>query len=292
MTLLEVLVASTISLGVLGMMITMVVSNRSAYTSDLARTRLHQNIRSAFDVLSSEVRQAGERLPFSFPAILIVDGASGAPDQLTLRRNLLDQSLILCQALTTATVGGNFPISSSTAGLPPACTYGQQSTAYNAWRAFRTAQGGSYRTFVYDMGSHLGEFFVYNTEADSGTSQLIHSTAAHWANNYTLGTTSAYAINEWTFKLSSVAGQTDLLQIIENGDTANPKNVVYGVQNIQFSALMTDGTTKTSFAATDNWGLIQSISVTITGSDTYDNGRKTVSATLRTDLFPRNVLSN
>lgn len=292
MTLLELLVSSSISLSVMGMMITMLMSNRQAYTSDLARTRLHQNIRSAFDVINSEVRQAGERLPFNFPAIMVVNGASGAPDELVLRRNLLDQTLILCQSLTTTSTDGLFQLTSSTAGLPPACNYGMQTNAYNSWGAFRTASGGTFRAYVYDMGTRLGEFFVFDSAGDSGSTQYVHNQSAHWSNNYTLGTSSAYAISEWRIKLSSVAGQTDLLQIIENGDNANPKNLVYGVENIQFSILMNDGTTRDTFSVGDNWGQIQAIGVTISGRDTYDNGRKAVTATLRTELFPRNVLSN
>ena len=292
MTMLELLVSSTISLSVMGMMITMVVSNRTAYTGDLARTRLHQNIRSAFDVINSEVRQAGERLPFNFPALLVVDGASGAPDELVLRRNLLDQTLILCQNITTISTDGKFFLSSATTGLPPACTYGMQANAYTSWGTYRGTQGGSFRAYIYDMGTHLGEFFVNDSAGDSGSTQFVHNASGVWANNYTLGTSSAYAISEWRIKLSTVAGQTDLLQIIENGDTANPKNLVYGVENIQFNVTMSDGSTRTSFGLGDNWGQIQAIGLTITGKDTYDNGRKTVRSTLRTELFPRNVLSN
>lgn len=294
MTLLEVMVSSTISLSVLAMMVSMVMSNRQAYSSDIARTRLHQNIRSAFDVLSSELRQAGERLPFSFPAVLVVDGASGASDELVLRRNQLDQTLILCAAITTAQTTGRFITASATAGLPPACSFGTQTTAYNSWRTFRLAQSGQkMRAYIYDMGTHLGEFFVYDAETSTAPStQYIHNEAGSWANNYTLGTTSVYAVSEWRFKRSDVPGQTDLLQIIENGDTANPKSLVFGVQNIQFTVKMADGTTLNSFTPSDNWGLVQALTVTITGSDTYENGRRTVTSTLRTELFPRNILSN
>lgn len=292
MSIVELLVASTLSMLIFGMGLSATIACRNSYSYDILRTRLNQNIRSAFDIINSELRQSGERLPSAFPALEIIDGGTNASDQLILKRNLLDEILTVCQNITPSTVGGYVYITSTAVGTPPACTYGTQTSNYNAWKAYRLADPTTVvKAYIYDFVSKKGEFFNYNSETNNGTTiQGIHRQSGTWANSYTATSSSVYILSEWNFAKSTVSGQTDLLKLTQNKDTANPQSIIYGINDIQFKAIMQDNTIKTSFATTDSWTLLKAIEVSITGTDSY-RGR-TITSTLTTRLFPRNVLSN
>lgn len=288
MTLIELLVASTLSLLVVAMATSATLANRNAFGYDIARTRLNQNLRSAFEVVGTELRQAGERLPPGVPAIEIQDGAGEPADKLTIRRNLLDEVLTTCVA-ATPTSGADVILTSSTAGIP-ACTYGSQTTNYNAWVAYRTGETPAVvKAYIYDLTAKVGEFFNYGSETDSGTTQLIRRSGGTWSRSYPVGSP-VYAMREWRFELSTTPGQTDLLQIVQDGNNSSPYNVTFGLTGFEAIAHMQDGTTKTTFAATDAWTQLQSVELVVTGRDTY-KGRD-VRTTLSTRLFPRNILSN
>ena len=100
MTLMELMVSSTLSLLLIAMTLSVTLANRAIYGTDVVRTRINQNIRSAFDIIETELRQAGERLPSGVPAIEIAHGASS--DTLTLRRNTLDDTLTVCKTVNTS----------------------------------------------------------------------------------------------------------------------------------------------------------------------------------------------
>lgn len=292
MTIVELLVASTLSMIIFGMGLSATIASRNTYSYDILRTRLNQNIRSAFEIINTELRQTGERLPTGFPALEIIDGGGNASDQLILRRNLLDETLTVCQNITPSTAGGYVYITSTTAGLPPACTFGTQTSNYNSWRNYRLANSsGVIQAYIYDFASKKGQFFYYDSETDNNISvQRIHNQNGSWANTYTAISSSAYILSEWAFAKSTVSGQTDLLQIIQNQDTANIQSIIYGITDIQFKAIMQDDSIKNSFSSSDSWTQIKAIEISITGTDSY-RGR-VLSSTLTTRLFPRNVLSN
>ena len=291
MTVFELLIASTISVMLLGMGLAATMANRNSYSYDILRTRLNQNIRNTFDIINSELRQAGERLPSSFPAIEIINGSGSNSDEIILKRNLKDEVLTVCQTLTQGSTASNVYITKTGAGTPPACVYGTQTANYSAWKTYRQSKTSPIDAFIFDFATKKGEYFKYDTESDvANTSQSIHRLSGSWLNSYTGTGASAYILNTWHFKMSQTAGQTDLLQLVENEDTSNPKNVSYGIDNIQFKVIMQDDTEKTSFTASDSWTQIKAIEVSVTASDTY-RGR-TITSTLSTQLFPRNVLSN
>ncbi len=292
MSIIELLVASSLSMLIFGMGLSATIASRNTYSYDILRTRLNQNIRSAFEIINTELRQTGERLPTGFPALEIIDGGGNVSDQLILRRNLLDETLTVCQTITPSTAGGYVYITSTAAGTPPACTFGTQTSNYNSWRTYRLADPtGIVKAYIYDFVSKKGQFFNYDSETNNNTSiQRIHNQSGTWANTYTAMSSSAYILSEWIFAKSAVSGQTDLLQVTANQNTTNIQNIIYGIQNIQFKAIMQDGSIKDSFTVNDSWTQIKAIEVSITGTDTYR--QRTLSSTLTTRLFPRNVLSN
>ncbi len=288
MTLLEALVASTLSLLIVGMTVSATTANRAAFAYDAVRTNLNQNLRGATDVVAAELRQAGERLPPGFPAIEITNGTPG--DTLIVRRNLINEVLTLCQALTTTSTTSAY-ITSTAAGRPPACTFGSQTVNYNAWSTYRLAQAGyTAPAYIYDFSTRKGQFFTYSSENTSGSVQRIIRSGGSWTNAYTAYNSAIYIMREWKFSLSTTAGQSDLLQVYQDGATTPSYNVAFGLATFQIRALMQDGTSKTSFTNADSWTLLSAVELTATGSSNYRE--RPITSTLVTRVFPRNILSN
>ena len=92
----ELLVTLTVTLLIAAGVLSLALSGRRMYEVDEARTRVNRSLRGAGAFLVADIRQAGERLGDDFPAIEIIDGASGAADQLILRRNLLPAVFRVC----------------------------------------------------------------------------------------------------------------------------------------------------------------------------------------------------
>ena len=290
MTVIELLVASSLSLILVGMTISAAVSNRGAYSHDIARTRLNQNLRGALDLLGSEMRQAGERLPPGFPAVEVTNNVSANSDQLIIRRNLLDEVLTVCTDITVSS-GDNIMLSSTTTGRPPACNYGSQLVNFNAWHSYRLTQDNSrVKAYIYDFTTQFGQWVTISSDTNNGTSMYLTKMSGAWAHPYTAGNTALYVLREWAFDLSTTAGQTDVLRIIQDQDTANPMRVAFGVDTFRVVARMQSGTNLETLTVTDGWTNLRAIQVTIAGSDSY-KGRP-ISTTLTGDLFPRNILSN
>ena len=279
----ELLVATGVGLLLVSLCLASVKLNSDVLGSDTARTRLNENLRGAMDVLIADGRVAGQNLSSTFPAVEIANGTGTASDQLTLRRNLLDEVLKVCTALTAGSTVRDvyFAIPGTTQG----CVYSGLAQNYNSWRTYRTTHGGVVKAFIYDSTVKLGEFFDYSSETDTGTSYYIHRSSGTWARNYPNTSSSVYILEEWTYRKDG-----DILQIVQNRDTTNPYNLSFGITDFQAIAYMQDGTTNTSFTTTNSWSLISRIEVTLSGTDKY--AKKSVNRTLVSQFFPRNVLSN
>lgn len=281
----EVLMATSVGLLLLGITLDETISKQRLLNLDVARTRMNQNLRSAMDIIGMNVRESGENLATGFPAIEIIDGASGAPDQLILRRNMLDEVLNVCTAIAAGS--GTTTIEFANASGNAGCDYASNMQNYSSWRSYRLSEPGQ-RTFVYviDSATRLGEFVTYTGETDDGSANYSISTAGHtWVNDYPVATSAAYVIEEWKFQV--VNGN---LQLIIGEDTANAMNVVYGINDFQVVATLTDGTVKNAFARTDDWTQIKKLTVTLNGQDSFAG--QTLTNSLEDSYFPRNILSN
>ncbi len=291
MTVLELLVASCLGLMILAMTIGATRANQVLYEVDLARTRLNQNMRSALTIVGSDIRQAGERLPIAFPAIEIIDGEDGGPDELILRRNLLDEVLFVCEDVLTTDVSDKIYLSSDDADASPACVYGGQTAAYAAWAAYRAAaDNGTVRAYIFNLSTKDGEFFNYTGEGDNGAEMYIQRPAAGFSADFQANVSAIYILVEWHYRISSLASQQGVLQLIENQDTDHPQSVIFGLTNFQVNAIDTDDNVLTSFSAANNWTLLKALELTTTGEDR--SGKQTVNSTLTARFFPRNILSN
>lgn len=280
---LELLVASFLGLLVTGLCVMAALFTRQTLGRDMVRTRINQNLRGALSILLNDGRLAGENLGPEFPAIEIIDGGGNVPDELVLRRNLLDEVLPVC---TTITGGGNtnkiyFAIAGNTAG----CIYASHTQDYNAWKAYREAHDNKVKAFIFDRVNKVGEFFTYIGESDAGDSYYLRRDNGTWSRTYTVGAAAVYVLEEWRYSLSG-----DTAQVIDNRNIEQPYNVAFGLTNLQVKALMLDGTTKTSFDVQDEWTSLSRIEVTVTGMETF--AKKPVLRSLTGRFFPRNILSN
>ena len=283
-TVVELLVSMAMGLILLTMIMQTTMANRNLYSHDVVRTRISQDIRSSLDILGQNIREAGENLTKTFPAVEITDGASGGPDEIIVRRNLLDEVLKVCTAITagSTTTQIYFANSSAISG----CDYASNTHNFTEWHNYRLADPShQVKAYIYDSGTRLGEWFTHTGETGTGTQYYISRSAGAWTNSYTTTSSAVYLVEEWKFKVAS-----NTLQLIVDNDTSNTMNVAFGITDLQFSTKMKDGTTKTAFARTDDWTTINTITVSATGQGTFS--KRTLTTTLSAQFFPRNILSN
>lgn len=277
-TLIEFMVNMLVASVILLPALSFTTLHRRVLVNDSSKTKLVQNLRGALDVIGATVRVAGENLPSSFPAVLVT---SGLTDEIRLRRNLIDEILPVCSAVTA----GNTQITFGVTTSPPAgCVYSGQTTAYNSWRNYRINNGGTVKAYIYNSSTKTGEFFFYSGEQNTGSIYRINSTSG-LGGSYPVGSSTVFILEEWKIDMSS-----DMLRLIENNDSASPLNVAFGMTDFQASVYMQDGSTKTSFAGTDQWNQIKSIELALSGSE--NSGYSSISRTISGRYFPRNVLSN
>lgn len=286
LTLVEVLVAMTITLGLLAAVMTIAFSSRRLYEIDQQRTGLNQNLRAGMDLLGAEVRQAGERLPGDVPAIQIADGAPG-PDTLTVRRNLTDIVLPVCVDVPSGSTGdfviiGDVPAETGCQAVADSDSDGWPDNL-QTWREMRIAGGGNLRAFIYNPATRQGEFFDYDDE-NAGAFRLGRGDSGAWQYNYLVADQSrVYLLEESVFRLDG-----DVLQRVIN-DGASPLNLVNEISNFQVRAILDDGSIQTALAPSDPWQDLRSLEITMVG--TAEIRDKELHRVLTTQFFPRNVLS-
>ncbi len=288
-TILELLVATSMSLLIIGGAIGGTLSLRSLYAIDLSRTRLNQDMRSSIDFVGVYLRQAGERLPSGVLAIEIIDGTAGAPDELILRRNLLDEVLTVCQTIPANSSDTKIHLSTSASGVSPACVYGGQAQNFSAWQAHRSAEGGTVKVYIYNLATQDGEFVDYVSESDTGLSMSIDRATGPITHQYDAESSAVYVMLEWRFRLSTLPSSEGVLEVIENEDLANPLRVAFGVTDFQLQAILQSGTVLTSFGSGDAWSELEAIEVSVSGSEQRKS--QSIDTQLTSRFFPRNILS-
>lgn len=283
-TIIEVMVAAFLLLIILTMVGSHIVFQKETFTQGSIRSRLNQNLRGTLDIIGTDIRIGGENLPLAFPTFLLADGGAGS-DTFTVRRSVIEDALPLCTAiaagsnLATITVADN---ASTTQG----CDYTGNKGNFTKWSTYRTEQGGVVKAYIYNLATREGEFIYYTGESDLGSSLMLTSSTTNgsYTYNYPAGNSAIYVIEEWSYQV-----QGDELQIVQNGETAEPLTVMFGVDLFKVSAEMQDGTTDETLIASDNWTQIRTFQVEITGSET--KGGDVIQRFASSRFFPRNILS-
>jgi prepilin-type N-terminal cleavage/methylation domain-containing protein len=167
-TLLELIVAAAVSLTILGISLGMMTEQRRWVLGDRTRVDANDNLRLASDFIGQDIKQTAERLESNsqLPGISIIPGTLGAPSTLVLQRQLLTETLPVCQSITAGTSSIDVTVLNGLVGTTdygsavPNCTYsyskpkdGELSTTttpdlttfrptdnLRAWRTFRCTQ--------------------------------------------------------------------------------------------------------------------------------------------------------
>ncbi len=282
-TIMELLVAMVLSTVIFGLIVQTLISQSDLYMEDVGRTRIQQNMRGALDILAMNIRQAGEGFDGSFPAILVTDGASGAPDELVIRRNLLSEVHILCKPGSSGDTQIYISDNSSSA---TECIPANVATGVATWSAYRTAEGGAIAVYVFDRVGKTGEFLQYTGEGVSSGDNYL--TIGSLGANYPINSTSVYVIEEFRFRLDEL---TNTLELLLDGDTATPQDVAYEVTDFQVEVDLQDGTTVTAMseASAHDWKDTLRVRVVLDGREQWKS--RVFQRSVTGEYFPRNVLS-
>ncbi len=287
----ELLVGMTLTLVVFGAALVLSVGSKRIYDADKRRTDTNQNLRASKELLVSDLRQIGERLATDFPAFEIINGAGGAPDEIVIRRNLLDTVLRVCREVKNQK--RRIYVGEKTLPPPPGCTLLPDDDAngfpdnVDDWRDLRLAIGGSnVRGYIYDPVSGNGEFFTYRRERNL-TEHLFLLTAPtpNWKYTYPVANQCRlYFLEERRYQLNG-----DLFELVVNGDTARPQTIANEIVNFQATANMKVGAPKTTFGAGDSWSDLRGIQVSLESEVPL---RDTVlHRSWQSEILPRNVIS-
>lgn len=292
-TLIELMVTLTVVGLIAGATLTITLSSQRIFETDQNRTTINQNLRSGMDLLGIDIRQAGERLPNNMPAIEIINGVDGAPDQLNLRRNLLDPVLPVCMDIKADSNADSVFVAlkkDSVAKVPPGCAPVADSDGdgwpdnLQAWKAYREANGPEILAYIYNPTTRVGEFLRYDAE-DNSTFHIHKANTEKWAHTYDADDEArVYILEELSFRLVD-----DVLQCFINGDDSAPLNLVNHLVDLQAFAYMRDGSVMPSLGPNDEWSDLRSIEITMTGQSSFAN--RTMYRNLQAHFFPRNVLS-
>jgi len=180
-SLMETLISIAIGGLLLSGLLTSIFGYRSLYDKDLSRTNAKSSVRSGLDFIGIHLRQAGERLNSGFPAILLNDGAGIVPDELIIRRNLLDETPKVC--LNARSFHRSARISRHTV---PACPYTDTEDIY---------------------------------EFANGTIRNIHQDVGEtWSRLYRTNATFLYMLEEWRFNVDTT---NNILQVNINDEATN-----------------------------------------------------------------------
>ncbi|MCB0322203.1 MAG: prepilin-type N-terminal cleavage/methylation domain-containing protein [Bdellovibrionales bacterium] len=282
-TLVELLVATGLTSIVLATVIGHVLIIRQGYFDDIIRTRINSNLRSAMDIISMNIRQAGENLAPAFPAVVLENGLITPSDTLVLRRALIAEVLTICVDASSGDT--TLSVSSAAAGSSD-CTPSNIASVHASFEEYRTNNGEDIRAFVYDQLTGEGEFVDYTGGGISSGEYFLNISSLQ--NDFTARTSYVYLIEEYRFSQNPVE-QT--LVLTADGETDQPQTVAFSVSQFEVSIQLEDGSVvdELTFASATDWRDIQRISVTLVGQEARKS--RVLEASITAEYFPRNVLS-
>ena len=283
-TIIELLVSLTMSAIMFALITKTILFQSDTYINDIARLRIQQNLRGAMDLVSMNVRQAGEGLDAYFPALTLAQEHSPATSRLTIRRKIVSEVFTTCKPLVP---GANQIYISDITSIESACFPSNVAPSVAIWSAYRLSKSGTVPIYIYNRVAKSGEFIDYRTESTSGGDYYLQTTSV--TGNYPARSSSIYILEEYAFSLDQ---PNKTLQLSTNGVTDQPQDVAYKVSDFQIGLTMSDGSAKTTLDPTDvvSWKNIKAVSIAMTGVETWK--AQTFTRTVTGSYFPRNVLSH
>jgi prepilin-type N-terminal cleavage/methylation domain-containing protein len=303
-SLVEILVALTV-MGVVGLLLMpLMLGARTMVEADQLRTATNQGVRAGAELIGSDIRMAGERFPrggaLALSPVQIVPGGS-SPDEITLRRNLWEGTLPVCEAsvddsdvsIQVVRLAGDAFWTPSNLADYPEC--GQPIDPGSGWPknlhevdalADSTTPTGVLRAYILDPATGVGEFLDFEVHSDAHTTGVIHRVgSAPIVNTYPLANKPLiYVLEERHYRLRS-----GILELVRNGQTATPLRVTAGITGLVTRYVLPDGSVVSALASGTTWRDIRSVQVMLTGTAAVGPDSTVRSLTAR--YFPRNVLS-
>jgi len=283
-TIMELLIASTVGLIITGITLGLTQSSQYVLGKDIARTRLTQNLRGTFDIITSDIRIAGENLSDAFPAIVLVNGTGAIKDSLTLRRGMLGEVLTLCSAIAVGASTLNYLVVGDNS-TTPGCGYASNQFAANQFKAVRDGTQGTLRGYILNTGTKSGQFFDYQGNQDTGTELRLLINPVTWGAAYPVSSSAIYLIDEQQYILES-----DRIKRYINGNMANPQTISFGMTQLDFSVMGPTGALAENFSALEDWTSMKYIEMSLAGTDRF--AARSINRSLKGRLFPRNILSH
>jgi Tfp pilus assembly protein PilV len=192
LSLLELLVTTVISTVILSVTLGLIVTQRRQYLNQQAATETGQTLQAGLEMMGNDIREAGEYAgaQTGLPILILKNGVSGQPDQITVQRKLLAQELNVCQTISAGTSISQITVSDKN---DPSCGYSDGDgnkipDDVQEWKSFRCQQDGvvgcqttavpvncqlsSSRSsgrecaiaYLYDSVKGIGQFLVYAGE--------------------------------------------------------------------------------------------------------------------------------
>ena len=320
-TLVELLVSMVVASIVLSIAFLGASLNRKLYLEDQVRNSVNQNLRTALDLIGSDIKQVGEYLSkdSAFPVIQVLqtDITGTNPieqkSEIVILRSLLDSTLKVCQNINAGTNRDNVQISDNGANPPAGCSPDVDANNdgwpdnLEKWRNYRLSHGGTVRAYIYD-GAGNGEFFDYDSEPNS-KNQIHKANNTNWQYSYNAsGSSRVYLMEERRYRLlcaQSSCSQDNVLQLVTNENHASSKtlNLVNNLNRFKITVVTKNNSFKaTGFCTTlpcptsDSWTQIKSIQATVQGVNPAKSNLISIKANdkkklqLTQQFFPRNTL--
>jgi type IV pilus assembly protein PilW len=273
--------------------LSLALGSKELFEIDQARITASENLRGSRELLVTDLRQAGERLPSDFPAVELLDGGVGAPDELILRRNRISTVLRVCKDLGTSDTKvhvaeihvGPPPISAPCLVANDVDTDGWPDNV-QSWRAFRLQNGPSVRAYVYDPVNRVGEFFDYEWEETSPAELVLRAPAGQtWQRAYSAANECRlYLLEERRYGLNG-----DLLELRMNDEPGTVQVVANRIDGFQALAVLGSGVTQAAFGVLDDWKGLEGIRVTLDSSKEAKG--VSVERSWTSEVLPRNAMA-
>ncbi len=284
-TILELLLAVSMTSAIMIVVTGQILMLQNTYMEDLGRIKVQSNLTSASDIISMNIRQAGENLPGSFPALIAINGDPDNEDSIKIRRNLVPEVLILCSDVLSGQ--SVLQVSDNSLGEQQ-CLNSQVQHPYNVFKNFRLNHDNEISLYIHNRVTKEGEFIKYNSENDDSGNYKI-SLAEPLKNDYPALGTTIYILEEFLFEVDPVEQKLSLT--INEDSNFDKKTVAFSINSMNISLVTKDGVSliELNKDSAYRWKDIRNVVITISGEEIIKN--KTISSSITSNFFPRNILS-
>lgn len=294
LTIVELLITLVIGVMILGLALSLTMSNRRLYQVDRSRTETNQNLRVTLDMIGADARIAGELMTDPALKLLAIEVFGGS--ELILRRKQLSGTLPVCLEDGDTFGPGDgllLPISRSAAGepkMPSFCDWidvdGNGMPDYvEPYAELLASQGGVAHGYIYQPNRFEPISITGIEAAGNPMGGRILTLAEPLINTYDAASAALVFISERHYRVND-----GVLELIIDADIDNPLLLASRIDDFSVSVTTAAGNaTEFNAAAGSKWQEATEIHAQLTA---HGSGRESSgSRSLASSFFPRNVLS-